>query len=87
WAIGEDKEAESQSIQDAQDAEDLYKKLENEIIPLYYDRDTMDIPRAWITHMKNSMKTNIPQFSTRRMVKEYVERLYVKALPAEKAES
>lgn len=87
WAIGEDREAESQSVQDAQDAEDLYKTLENEIIPLYYDRDTMDIPREWIAHMKNSMKTNIPQFSTRRMVKEYVERLYVKALPAEKAES
>jgi starch phosphorylase len=86
WAIGEDKEAESQGIQDAKDAEDLYKTLENEIIPLYYERDPMDIPREWIAHMKDSMKTNIPQFSTRRMVKEYVERLYVKALPTEKAE-
>lgn len=82
WAIGEDKELESQSMQDAQDAESLYQTLENEIIPLYYDRDQKDISRKWIERVKNSLKTNIPQFSTRRMVKEYVKRLYVKALPS-----
>ena len=38
------------------------------------------ISHEWIARIKDSMKTNIPQFSTRRMVKEYVERLYVKAL-------
>jgi starch phosphorylase len=80
WAIGEDKEAESQTIQDEQDAESLYSTLENEIIPLYYERDPKEISRDWIARMRDSMKTNIPQFSTRRMVKEYVERLYVKAL-------
>jgi starch phosphorylase len=81
WAIGEDKELDSQSLQDAQDAESLYNTLENEIIPLYYDRDSQEIPHNWIERMKDSMKTNIPQFSARRMLKEYVERLYVKALP------
>src|SRR5215211_4692155 len=81
WAIGEDKELDSQSVQDAQDAESLYNTLENEIIPLYYDRDSEEISHDWVARMKDSMKTNIPQFSTRRMVKEYVERLYVKALP------
>jgi len=80
WAIGEDKEMESQSVQDAQDAESLYTTLEREIIPLYYDRDERDIAHEWIVRIKESWKTNIPQFSTRRMVKEYVERLYVKAL-------
>ncbi len=82
WAIGEDKEMESQSAQDAQDAESLYKTLENEIIPLYYDRDQKDISHEWVARIKNSLKTNVPQFSTRRMVKEYVKRLYVKALPS-----
>ncbi|MGZ9165511.1 MAG: alpha-glucan family phosphorylase [Anaerolineales bacterium] len=82
WAIGEDKELDSQSVQDAQDAESLYDTLEKEIIPLYYERDSEDIPHDWIVRMKDSMKTNIPQFSTRRMLKEYVERLYIKALPA-----
>jgi glycogen phosphorylase len=80
WAIGEDREMESQSAQDAQDAESLYNTLENEIIPLYYDRDPKEISHEWTARIKDSMKTNIPQFSTRRMVKEYVERLYVKAL-------
>jgi hypothetical protein len=42
--------------------------------------DENDIPHDWIAYIKESLKTNIPQFSTRRMVKEYVERLYVKAL-------
>ena len=87
WSIGEDRELESQSLQDAQDAESLYSTLENEIIPLYYDRDPKEISRAWMARMKNSLKTNIPQFSTRRMVKEYVERLYVKALPASSGET
>jgi starch phosphorylase len=81
WSIGEDRELESQSVQDAQDAESLYSTLENEIIPLYYNRDATEISHEWMKRMKNSMKTNIPQFSTRRMVKEYVERLYIKALP------
>ena len=80
WAIGQDKELESQSTQDAQDAESLYSTLENEIIPLYYNRDPKEISHEWTARIKDSMKTNIPQFSTRRMVKEYVERLYVKAL-------
>ena len=80
WAIGEDKEMESQSVQDAQDAESLYNTLENEIIPLFYDRHQDEISHNWIARMKESMKTNIPQFSTRRMVKEYVEKLYLKAL-------
>jgi len=80
WSIGEDKEMESQSLQDAQDAESLYSTLENEIIPLYYRRDPKEISLEWMGRVKDSLKTNIPRFSTRHMVKEYVERLYVKAL-------
>jgi starch phosphorylase len=80
WAIGEDKEYESSDAQDALDAEDLYNTLENEIIPLYYDRDPKEISHEWIARIKDNLKTNIPQFSTRRMVKEYVEKLYLKAL-------
>ena len=58
----------------------LYATLENEIIPLYYDHDPKQLPHEWIARMKDSMQTVIPQFSTRRMVKEYVERFYVPAL-------
>jgi len=80
WAIGEDIDSDNSPAQDEKDADNLYNILENEIIPLYYDRDSKEISRAWIAHMKVSLKTIIPQFSTRRMVKEYVERLYIPAL-------
>jgi starch phosphorylase len=80
WAIGEDKDPEASEIQDQADALSLYSTLENEIIPLYYDRNADLIPIDWIEHMKNSLRTITPQFSTRRMVKEYVERLYVPAI-------
>ncbi len=80
WAIGEDKDYESSDAQDAKDADDIYNVLENEIIPLYYDRDPKEISHEWIARIKDNLKTNIPQFSTRRMVKEYVEKLYTKAL-------
>jgi glycogen phosphorylase len=84
WAIGDDKDPDSpaqpESEQDDADAASLYDVLENEIIPLYYDRDSRAISHKWVARIKSSMKTIIPRFSTRRMVKEYVERLYVPAL-------
>ena len=80
WAIGEDKEPDVPEIQDKADALSLYSTLENEIIPLYYDRNADLIPMDWVEHIKNNLRTVTPQFSTRRMVKEYVERLYVHAV-------
>jgi starch phosphorylase len=80
WSIGEDQDMDSPDAQDHEDAQSLYETLENEIIPLYYDRDPKEVSHEWIARMKDSMKTIIPQFSTRRMVKEYVERFYVPAL-------
>jgi starch phosphorylase len=85
WAIGEDKDPEASEIQDPADAESLYNTLENEIIPLYYDRETFSIPREWIERVKDSLRTVTPQFSTRRMLKEYIQRLYLPALPKEEA--
>ena len=81
WAIGRDQQIDSHEAQDAEDAQSLYHTLENEIIPLYYDRDSREVSHEWIARVKESLKTNIPQFSTRRMLKEYVEKLYVNALP------
>ncbi len=80
WAIGADADSGSPDAQDAEDAESLYSVLEHQIIPQYYERDPKEISHAWVARMKESMKTIIPQFSTRRMVKEYVNRLYVPAI-------
>ncbi len=79
WVIGDDNGLQSDA-QDQADAQNLYATLENEIIPLYYDRDANDLPLKWIERVKQSLRTVTPQFSTRRMVKEYVERLYLLAV-------
>ncbi len=84
WAIGDEKDLEAPPLpdaeQDQQDAASLYDVLENQIIPMYYERDAKEISHRWLAYMKDSMKTIIPRFSTRRMVKEYVDRLYVPAV-------
>jgi len=80
WSIGRDEPYESNEAQDAADAEDLFQTLEHKIIPMYYDRDPKEMSHEWISRMKNTMKTVIPQFSTRRMVKEYVEKFYAPAV-------
>ncbi|MCS6992231.1 MAG: alpha-glucan family phosphorylase [Anaerolineales bacterium] len=78
WAIGPDADLDAE-VQDEADAESLYETLEKEIIPLYYgDRDANDVPVKWVRRVKESMRTITPQFSTRRMLKEYVEKLYLR---------
>jgi starch phosphorylase len=80
WAIGGETDYGDTDIQDQMDAESLYDVLENEIIPLYYDRDEDDLPRAWISRMKEGIRTLAPQFSMSRMVKEYWHNLYRSAI-------
>jgi len=75
FAIGDLSEGDD-AVADAQDAESLYSILENQIVPAFYDRDASGLPRAWIRKMKNSIATLSPQFSSDRMVKEYVEKIY-----------
>ena len=82
WAIGEtgtfsNKEDEKEG--DQADANSLYSLLEEEVVPLYYQRDVDGVPRGWVQVMKESMLTVGPAFSMRRMLKEYVELLYVPA--------
>jgi starch phosphorylase len=84
WAFGQDSE---QGYQDQADAEAIYKILEEEIIPLYYKVSDDGVPRDWVRVMKESIKSNAPRFSARRMVKEYIEKFYVKALEVSQGRS
>lgn len=77
WAIGEEREYSNQDEQDWNDAQHLYRILEREVIPTYYDRGPDGIPHRWLAICKESIATIAPVFSTRRMVKEYVTRLYL----------
>ncbi len=65
--------------QDAHDAEQLFRLLEQEVVPLFYQRDLDGIPRGWLHIVKESIKTVAPQFCTKRMVKEYMKQLYAPA--------
>ena len=75
FAIGDEITGEDTGV-DAADAEELYRVLEQEIIPLYYDRDAEDLPRRWIAMMKHSIQSLAPQFNSDRMVAEYRDRIY-----------
>ena len=77
WAIGAEEEYEDAAYQDSVESQALYDILEHEVIPLFYERGTDDLPRNWIAHMKDSMMTLGQFFNTRRMVREYTEKLYV----------
>ncbi len=79
WAIGEDRDYPDPGQQDEADAVSLFDRLENEIIPLYYQRSADGLPNEWVARIKESIRTLAPQFSTRRMVKEYVNNLYAAA--------
>ncbi|MGI8911120.1 MAG: alpha-glucan family phosphorylase [Rubrobacteraceae bacterium] len=76
WTIGEAREYASQEEQDAEDAESFYATLEGEIVPLFYDRNA-GTPEGWVAVMKEAISTIAPRFSTQRMVRDYVHKLYV----------
>jgi starch phosphorylase len=69
-----------QDAMDAADANALYRLLEEQIVPAYYERDEQDVPRRWIGLVKEAIRTVSPRFCTRRMVKEYVEKMYEPAM-------
>jgi starch phosphorylase len=80
WLIEPPAEAGDQQAQDWADAEAMYTLLEQELVPAFYDRDEHGIPRAWLRVVKESIRTVLPRFSARRMVKEYVRDMYAPAL-------
>jgi starch phosphorylase len=78
WAIGE-LQSDSPQDEDQKDADSIYRQLENEIIPLYYERDRMGVPHRWIGIVKEAIKTVAPTFSACRMMREYAQQMYLPA--------
>jgi len=77
WAIGEGDAELDQWEQDQADAISLYRQLEEEIIPLFYQRDEDRLPSAWLAKMRHAIATLAPRFSSSRMVRDYLERAYI----------
>ncbi len=79
FAIGPDSHPASVEEQDRLDATNLYLVLTQQVIPRFYQRDAKGIPRQWIEMIRRAMVTLVPQFTTRRMVREYTERYYLQS--------
>jgi starch phosphorylase len=79
WAIDSGERYDDVAAEDSADARALYDLLESEVVPLFYERDADDVPRGWVQVMKEAIRTAVPVFCTRRMVKEYTEKFYVPA--------
>lgn len=62
---------------DRRDADALYDLLENDVIPLYYDRDADGLPAAWLERVRSAVRQLVPFFNTHRMVAEYVDTSYL----------
>ena len=76
WKIGDGREFTDRQKQDRYDANAIYELLENEIVPIFYNRDRSGIPRQWVRIMLESMKTVGSEFNTHRMVREYWRKYY-----------
>jgi starch phosphorylase len=79
WAIGRGRNHEGKAT-DRRDAEDIYRLLVGQVVPLYYDRDANGVPRRWVDRMKNALLTIPPVFNSHRQVKEYLKRYYLPAM-------
>lgn len=84
WAIGDETQYGDPAEQDAADAESLFGTLENDVVPLYYERPYAGgAPAGWMRMVKESIRTMLPMFGTNRMLKEYMAEMYVPAMKGE----
>ena len=76
WLIQAQADPNDPGAQDWADAQAMYDLLEQQLVPTFYDRDASGIPRRWLRIVKESIRTVLPRFSARRMVKDYVREMY-----------
>ncbi len=82
FAIGNGLIHADSAAQRKRDAEDLYRVLEREVVPTYYDRGSDGIPRTWVKRMKRTMQSLAWRYSAARMIKDYMEKCYLPAAGA-----
>lgn len=80
FAFGDREDFNDLDELDSWDSDAIYDILEKDLAPLYYDTDENGVPKNWVNMMKHSLATVSPDFNTHRMVKDYVNQLYVPAL-------
>lgn len=78
WALKQERTYENQAYQDQLDAATIYSMLENEIVPLYYDRNENGFSEDWINVIKNSIATIAPHYTMKRQLDDYYDKFYCK---------
>ncbi|NOZ34309.1 MAG: glycosyltransferase family 1 protein [Chlorobi bacterium] len=78
WALSQYNTYKNNELQNEYDAQQIYRILEDEIIPLYYKRDSDDLPENWILYIKKCMSEIASEFTTERMINDYRDRFYLK---------
>jgi len=78
WALTDKRTYSNQDFQDQLDATTIYSMLENEIIPLYYAKNSKGYSPEWIQYIKNSIAQIAPYYTTKRMFDDYIDRFYSK---------
>jgi phosphorylase/glycogen(starch) synthase len=76
WSIGGGRVHPSQDLQDELDGDNLYRLLEEDLLPMFFERDESGLPREWLARVKHNLLTIPPQFNSDRMVEEYRDRAY-----------
>ncbi|MBM4452434.1 MAG: glycosyltransferase family 1 protein [Chloroflexi bacterium] len=76
WALGDGQEH-TDLEWDALEAEQIYQLLEEQLIPDFYDRDSRGVPLRWVSRIRASMRMLTPRSSSNRMLREYVEQIYL----------
>jgi len=76
WLIENQANPDDHAATDAADADALYRLLEEQVVPAFYDRDDQQIPRQWVRIVREAMRSNLPRFSARRMLKQYISEMY-----------
>ena len=77
WAIGDSRIHVNDADWDSAEAMQFYDILEHKIVPEFYTRDERGLPVQWISRIRSSMALLTPHFSTNRMLREYVEQIYL----------
>ena len=78
WALKQERTFQNQGYQDQLDAATIYSLLENEILPLYYNRNEQGFSEGWIKTIKNSIATIAPHYTMKRQLDDYYDKFYIK---------
>ena len=76
WALSQENAYDVSDLQDELDAETIYDILEDEILPVFYSRNSNGIPEKWVSYIKNTFAQVAPNFTTARMIRDYHDRFY-----------